>query len=190
MYSTSDLKKGLIIEYDDAPQLIETLTVASPQARGGATIYKVRLRNLKTKQKIDKSFRSGDTFGMPDFEKRPVQYLYKAGTSYHFMDTSSYDQFEFEAEDLEWEVKFLKDEMDGIMSFVYNDEVIGLELPATVELEITQCDPSVKGNSATSRNKSATLETGHVVSVPEYISQGEIAKVDTRSGEFLGRASS
>ena len=190
MYSTSDLKKGLIIDFDGAPHVVEKLTITSPQARGASTIFKVRLRNLKSKGKSDKSFRSGDTFGIPDFEKRLVQFLYRDADSLHFMDIQSYEQFHFQESDIEWEIRFLKDEIEGIVSLVYNEEIIGLEMPPTVELEIIECAPSVKGNSATARTKSATLETGHIIQVPEHISQGEMAKIDTRSGEFLGRVSS
>lgn len=170
--------------------MVEKLTVSSPQARGGATIYKVRLRNLKTKQKTDKSFRGGETFGVPDFDKRAISFLYKDQDAYHFMDSENYEQFSLQAEDLEWEINFLKEEMEGLKSMVYNEEIIGMELPQVVELEITECAPSVKGNSATARQKPATLETGHVVQVPEHVSQGHIARVDTRTGEFLGRATS
>ncbi len=187
MYTTSDLKKGLIIDFEGAPHLVETLSVSSPQARGGATIYKVRLRNLKTRLKTDKSFRGGDTFAQPDFEKRSVQFLYRDQDSFHFMDAKSFDQFSFEREDIEWESLFLKEEME-LKCFVYNEEVIGLELPPVVELEITETDPAVRGNSATARTKPATLETGHVIQVPEHISTGTVARVDTATGEFLGKA--
>ncbi|MFT7619475.1 MAG: elongation factor P [Planctomycetota bacterium] len=190
MYTTSDLKKGLIIDFDGAPYMVEKLNISSPQARGGATIHKVRLRNLKTKQKADKSFRGGETFGIPDFDKRAISYLYKDMESYHFMDSENFEQFFLPIEDLEWESKFLKEEMEGLKSMVYNDEIIGMELPQVVELKITECAPSVKGNSATSRQKPATLETGHTIQVPEHVAQGHVARVDTSTGEFLGRASS
>ncbi|MCB9833900.1 MAG: elongation factor P [Planctomycetes bacterium] len=187
MYTTSDLKKGLIIDFEGAPHLVESLSVSTPQARGGATIYKVRLRNLKTKIKTDKSFRGGETFGQPDFQKRPVQFLYRDQDTFHFMDAQSYDQFAFEREDIDWECNFLKEEM-SLFSYVYNEQVIGLDLPPVVELEITETAPAVRGNSATARTKPATLETGHVIQVPEHISQGILARVDTSTGEFLGKA--
>ena len=188
MYSTSDLKRGLIIEMDGAPYLVENLTVSSPQARGGNTITKVRLRNLKTKQKRDESFRGSETFGEPDFEKRPCQLLYRDANGLHFMDQENYEQFSLQEADLEWELKFLKDEMEGILALIYNEEVIGVELPNTVALKITDTPPSMKGASATARTKPATLETGHVVTVPEYIETGEVMTIDTRTGESVGRA--
>ncbi|MCA9322289.1 MAG: elongation factor P [Planctomycetes bacterium] len=189
MYDIAELKKGVIVDWDEAPHQVETVTSSSPQARGASMIYKVRLRNLKTKQKVDKSFRSGDTFRVPDFQRRPVQFLYRDQDTFHFMDQASYEQFHFDRSDLEWEVKFLKDELEGIVSLVYNDEVIGLEIPPTVVLSIVETAPGIRGNSATKREKPATLETGHVVQVPEYMTTGELVSVDTRSGAFLGRAS-
>ncbi len=189
MYDVGELKKGLIVDFEGAPHLVETVNASSPQARGASMIYKVRLRNLKTKQKVDRSFRSGDSFGVPDFERRPVQFLYRDQDTYHFMDSKSFEQFFFEKSDIEWEAKFLREEMEGVLALVYQDDVIGLELPPTVVLEITETSPGVRGNSATKREKPATLETGHVIQVPEYMNSGETVSVDTRSGAYLGRAS-
>ena len=187
MYTTSDLKRGLIIEWEDDPFLIESYQSSDPKARGATVIHKVRMRNLKTNQKLDKSFRSGDTFKVPDFHKRKAQYLYQDGTGFHFMDSENYDQFHLEAEQLEWEGKFMTEEME-VTTLIYRDVPIALELPPTVSLEITETNPAVKGNSARARNKPATLSTGHVVQVPEHIAQGEWVNVDTRNGEFLGRS--
>jgi elongation factor P len=188
MYTTSDLKKGLILEYEEAPCMVESIQISSPSARGASTIFKVRLRNLKTKQKLDKSFRGGDTFAVPDFNRVSCQYLYKDQDAWHFMNQETYDQFFFPNEDIEWESQFLKDELEGIMCLIYNEQVIGLQLPTTVTLQITETPPSIKGASATARTKPATLETGLIVQVPEHISPGDSVNVDTRTGDFLGRA--
>ena len=188
MYSTSDLKKGLIIEMDGAPYVIERVQVSSPTARGGNTIHRVRLRNLWTKQKTDRSFRGSETFGEPDFEKRACQLLYREKETYHFMDQENYEQFHLVRGDLEWEANFLRDDMDGLKAFVFNEEVIGLELPTTVVLQIVDSPPAIKGSSATARTKPATLETGLVVQVPEHIASDDRINVDTRTAEFLGRA--
>ena len=125
---------------------------------------------------------------MPDFERRPIQLLYRDGDAFNFMDKESYDQFSFQIEDLEWESKFIIEDLEGVVSLVYNEEIIGLQLPPTVVLEITETNPAVKGNSATARTKPATLQTGHVIQVPEHVAQGERVSVDTRTGDFLGRA--
>lgn len=189
MYTTSDLKRGLIVELDGAPHIVESVSVSTPSARGASTIHKTRLRNLKTKQKVDRSFRGGDTFGVPDVERRKVQYLYREPDAFHFMDQDSYEQFHLQAEELEWESKFLVEEMEDITALYYNGHPLALELPNNVALEITETSPAVKGNSATGRTKPATLQTGHVVQVPEHITTGTVVSVDTRTGDFVGRVS-
>lgn len=188
MLSTNDLKKGVIIEYEGAPCAVESVKVSSPTARGGNTITRVRLRNLRTKQKLDVSFRGGETFPEADFEKRPVQLLYTEKGTYHFMDRENFEQFGIHEDDLEWERNFLKDDMEGVLALRADEELLGIELPNTVALEITETTPAIKGASVNQRTKPATLETGLVVKVPEHIDQGEVIDVDTRTGDFLGRA--
>lgn len=188
MYTTSDLKRGLIIDLDAAPHIVENVQTSSPTARGGNTIHRIKLRNLKTKQRIEKSFRGGDTFGVPDVDKKPVQFLYADQDAYHFMDQESYEQFGMAREDIEWELNFLVEGIEGLRAFYYNQVPIGLELPNTVVLQITETAPGVKGNSATGRTKPATLETGHVIQIPEHIDEGIQVSIDTRTGEFVGRA--
>ena len=104
------------------------------------------------------------------------------------MDQEDFNQYALPLNELENELKYMTDALEGIMGLIYNDECVGLQIPNTVELEVTECDPGVKGNSATSRTKPATLETGHIVQVPEYLKQGERIKVDTRTGDFLSQA--
>ncbi|MCA8942291.1 MAG: elongation factor P [Planctomycetes bacterium] len=188
MYTVSDLKRGLVLEYEGAPFVVESLQTSSPSARGGNTITKVKMRNLLTKQRAEKSFRGSETFGVPDVDKRPVQFLYSDPSGFHFMDSETFEQFAFSADDLEWEAKFLTEGVEGVRAFYFNQAAVGLELPTTVSLDITEAAPAVKGNSATGRTKAATLETGHIVQIPEHIDQGTRVTVDTRTGEFLGRA--
>jgi elongation factor P len=188
MYSTSDLKKGLLIQYDGAPHVVEQVKISAPTARGAATITRVRMRNLKTKQKVDTSFRGAESFPEADFERRPCQLLYEQQGMYHFMDQESYEQFELRKEDLEWEAKFLQDEMEGIHVLQTGEEILGIELPNHVVLEVIDTPPSIKGATAAARSKPATTNTGLVVQVPEHISVGDRLNVDTRTGEFLGRA--
>ena len=188
MYSTSDLKKGLIIEFEGVPHIVETVKISAPTARGAATITRVRLRNLKTKQKTDQSFRGAETCAEPDYERRPCQLLYEQQGTYHFMDQESYEQFTLEKADLEWEALFLLDDMEGITVYKSGEEIFGIELPNTVVLEVAETVPAIKGATATSRTKPATLATGLVVQVPEHVKTGDMLKVDTRTGDFLGRA--
>lgn len=183
-----DIKPGAILAYQEAPCLIETVHVQSPSARGGQTFYKFRARNLVTKQKVDITLRGGDSLPEADFRRREVKFMYADGTHLYFLDQQDFNQYALPAEDLEQERGYITDGLEGLSVLLYNDEPIGLQVPPTVVLRVTQCDPGVRGNSATSRTKPATLETGLVVQVPEYLEQGELVKVDSRSGEFLSRA--
>jgi elongation factor P len=183
-----DIKNGAVVNYNDAPCIIESINVQSPSARGAATIYKYRARNLVTKAKIDIVLRGGESLDEANFERRPVKFMYADASHMHFLDSEDYNQYALPAEELEYEAKFITEALEGIQAMIYNDECVGVQLPTTVVLTVTQCDPGVKGNSATSRNKPATLETGLIVQVPEYLAQGEAVKVDTRTAEFLSRA--
>ena len=190
MYSASDLKRGVIIEFEGAPHLVEGVQISVPTARGGTTVHRTRLRNLKTGQKVDHSFRGGDMATPADVDRRAVQYLYRDPQTFHFMDAESYEQFALDKADLEWETHFLVDDMEGITALFYNEAPLGIELPNHVTLAITETTPAVKGNSATGRTKPATLETGHVIQVPEHVVEGTKVSVDTRTGEFIGRVKS
>ncbi len=156
--------------------------------RGAATIYKFRGRNLVTKQKTDITLRSGETLDGADFGRRSVKLMYSDPTHVHVMDDEDYNQFSIPREYVEEELGYITESLEGMLALIYNEECVGLQLPTAVELTITQCDPGVKGNSATGRTKPALLETGLTVHVPEYLKQGERIKVDTRTGEFLSRA--
>ncbi len=183
-----DLKPGTVFKYNDAPYLLESMTVQSPSARGGATIYKFRARHIVTKQKTDLSCKGTEQLEEADFERREVTLMYSDADSVHFLDGEDYNQYSISAADVANEMQYVTEGLTGILALIYNDECVGLQLPSTVELTITQTDPGVKGNSATGRTKPATLETGAQVQVPEYLKQDERIKVDTRTGEFLGRA--
>jgi elongation factor P len=188
MLLAKDIKRGMIVNFNGAPCMIETIAVQSPSARGAATYYKYRARNLLTKQKVDITLRGGDGLAEADFQKRPVKYIYADGTHLHFLDQTDYNQYALPADELEEESKYLTDELEGVFARIYNDECVGIDVPQTVALRISRCDPYVKGNSATGRTKPATLETGLVIQVPEYIAEGERVKVDTRTCDFLSRA--
>jgi len=183
-----EIKRGSVVSYNGAPCLIETVAVQTPSARGAATFYKFRARNLLSKQKVDITLRGGESLEEADFQRRPVEYMYADATHLHFLDSTDYNQYSLPKEDLVEESRYLTEELEGVQALIYNDACVGIQLPVSVELTVTQCDPGVKGNSATSRTKPATLQTGLVVQVPEYLSEGEKIKVDTRTGEFLSRA--
>jgi elongation factor P len=183
-----DFKRRMVVEIDGAPHMIEQIQVQTPSARGAATLYKIKARNLKTKNRIEKSYRGTDSLNESSFERRPVQYLYRDADELHFMDSTSFNQFSFSLEELRDQAQFMTENMEGIQALLVDDEVIAIELPDTVELPIVETTPGVRGNSATGRTKPATLSTGCVVQVPEHLDQGETVRVDTRTGEYLGRA--
>jgi elongation factor P len=183
-----DLKPGGIVKYNDAPVMIESVTVQSPSARGGTTLYKFRARNLVTKQKVDLVCKGTDNLTDADFEKRPVTLMYSDVEQVHLLDQQDYNQYSLLRADVADEMQYVTEGLEGMFALIYNQQCVGLQLPAAVALEIVECDPSVKGNSATSRTKPARLQTGLTIQVPEYLKQGETIKVDTRTGAFLSRA--
>jgi elongation factor P len=187
MLNPGELKRGLIIEIDGAPCAIVAVDVQSPSSRGAGTLWKVRARNLRTKQKIDVVFRGGDGIVESNFERREIQFLYRDGGGFHFMDLGDYNQFSFPAAELEEEAPFLVDNME-LKGLMVDDEIIGIELPPTVDLRIVETAPALKGSSATGRTKPATLESGLVIQVPEHLAAGETVRVEAPSGRFLQRA--
>lgn len=183
-----EIKPGAIVEYLGAPVVIETMSVQSPSARGAATLYKFRARNLLNRAKVDITLKGTDSLAEANFDRRPVNVMYCDAGKMYLMDQTDFQQYELPLADVENERNFLTDGLEGIQALIYNDECVGIQIPACVELTVTECDPGVRGNSATGRTKPARLETGFVVQVPEYLKQGERVKIDTRSGEFLSRA--
>ena len=183
-----EIKPGTIVNHNDAPCIIESVNVQSPSARGAATLYKYRARNLITKQKVDITLKGTDSLDLADFARRPIKYMYADASQLYFLDQENYEQYGLSRESVAEESQYLTEDLEGMQVLIYNDQAVGIQLPAAVELTVTECDPGVRGNSATGRTKPATLETGLVVQVPEYLEQGERVKVDTRTGEFLGRA--
>ncbi|MEQ8789427.1 MAG: elongation factor P [Pirellulaceae bacterium] len=183
-----EIKTGTVLNFEGNPILIQSVTVQTPSARGAATLYKFRGRNLVTRQKQDITLKGGESLDPADFERRAVKLMYTDATHAHFLDQADFNQYALALDDVADELQYVTEQLEGILVMIYNGECVGLQLPTAVELTVTQCDPGVKGNSATSRTKPATLETGLVVQVPEYLSQGEKVKVDTRTGQFLSRA--
>ena len=183
-----DFKRRMVVEIDGAPHMIEQIQVQTPSARGAATLYKIKARNLKTKARVDKTYRGTDALTESSFERRPIQFLYRDAEAFHFMDSADYNQFSLPLDELRDQAPYMTENMEGIESLVVDDEVIAIEIPDTVALQITDTTPGVRGNSATGRTKPATLATGAVVQVPEHLEPGVTVRVDTRSGEYLGRA--
>ena len=178
---------GGVITVNGAPHIIESVEKHTPSARGAATIYKVRCRNLLTQMKTDLSCKGEDSYDEPDFRQQEVQYLYKEGNDYVFMDVESFEQFPLAAEIIGDDKYYLVEDMEGISALILEDRIVGIRLPDVVELELVECDPAIKGQSATNRGKSAKTQTGLEIQVPEYMEQGEIVRIDTRTGKYVER---
>ena len=182
-----EIKPGTVVNHNDAPHMIESVTVQSPSARGSATLYKFRARNLVTKQKTDITLKGTEGLDDADFHRREVTFMYADNDAAYFLDSADYNQFALPRDEVAGELQYITEDLQGMLALIYNGQCMGIQLPTAVDLKITECDPAVKGNSATSRTKPATLATGLIVHVPEYLKQGETIRVDTRSGEFLSR---
>ncbi|MBI5584618.1 MAG: elongation factor P [Deltaproteobacteria bacterium] len=185
MYSTADFRKGLRIEWEGKPYLIVEFQHVKP-GKGGAFI-RTKLKNLINGRVIDQTFRSGEKVGRPDLEEKEMQYLYREGDKLIFMDNSSYDQVEMTREQVGDQAQFLQENIN-VKVLYYKREPLGIELPTFVELVVTATDPGMKGDTASGGSKPATLETGAVLQVPLFISEGDKLRIDTRTGAYIERA--
>ena len=188
MIKACELTKNSIVEINGVPHVVETIRVQTPSARGGATLYKVRYRNVQTRSKLDETYRGDDALKETDFDTHEAQYLFKEGDQYTFMNLSDYSQFTLTAADLEDALPYLVDGLEGISVLMVEERILGIQLPDVVEMVVAECDPSMRGASATSRTKPARFATGLTVQVPEYIAPGEKLRIDTRTGAFNSRA--
>jgi len=187
MIQASNLKKGAVVVVNNVAQIVETVQAKSPSARGGSTIYKIRMRNLVSGQKIDHSFKGDDAFQEADFDKRPVEYSYCDGENYVFMDLETFEQYELNKQFMGDDLNFLTDGLECVALLV-EGSFKALTLPDSVTLKVTECAPGLKSASATARTKTAQVETGFELQVPEYLENGELIKINTRTGEFQSRA--
>ena len=188
MPKASELKKGNVVDINGQPHVVKQVEAKSPSARGASTLYKVRFYNLQTRQKLDESFKGDDWLKDMDCVRRQVQYLYRDGDMFTFMDTEDYSQHTLSTDELEDQTEYLIDGLQGIMALLVEGQIVGVELPAAVDLEITDTAPAIKGASASARTKTAVLSTGLEVQVPEYLATGEVIRVSTVTGKFLSRA--
>lgn len=188
MPKACELKKGDIVGINGQPYALEDLKVSTPSARGAASIYRFRFRNLLTKNKYDAAVKGDEPYDDFDLERRDVQYLYREGALYTFMDAETYEQFSLPRDRIEGQLPYLAEEMEGITALVSDGRAIAIALPQKVALTIASCDPVMKGATVTSRSKPAVCTTGLTVMVPEYIEQGEEIIVDTATGAFVSRA--
>jgi len=184
LISTGDVKKGIIIELDG--QLMKVLDWTHIKMARGSAQVRMKLQNVRKGDIVERTFQAGTRWPRARVESRKVQYLYSDGDAYHFMDSETYDQFAVRGAMLGDDARFLKENTDAFVS-MYEGEVLGVDLPVTVDLQVTSTDPGFAGDTATGAKKPATLETGLVVQVPLFVSEGDMLRVDTRTGEYVTR---
>lgn len=187
MISTGEFRKGLKIDLNGDPYVIVDFQHVKP-GKGGAFV-RTKLKSLLSGKVLDQTFRSGDKVGIPDVELREMQYLFRMGDDITLMDTVSYEQHAYHVDALGSDIQWTKDGMTiGVQ--MYQGRPIGLELPIFVEMAIVKTDPGVRGDTATGGTKPAILESGASVQVPLFLNEGDVVKVDTRTGEYVERMSS
>ncbi|MFQ5470904.1 MAG: elongation factor P-like protein YeiP [Gammaproteobacteria bacterium] len=183
----NQIKKGDVVAIDGESYIVKDLEIKTPSSRSGNTLYKIRFRNLTTKQKYEQTFKGDVQFDELELTRCQVQYLYQEDNAIIFMDKESYEQYAVDQDNIDAELLYLSDATEGVQGLLVDGTLISIELPSAVELEIVDCSPAVKGASATARTKPATLKTGLTVQVPEYISEGEVIRVNTSTGEYISR---
>ncbi|MEA5463351.1 elongation factor P [Leptothoe sp. PORK10 BA2] len=184
MISSNDFRTGTSIEIDGSVwRVVEFLHVKPGK---GAAFVRTKLKNVQTGSVVDRTFRAGETLPQAVVEKSVMQYTYRDGDQYVFMNMETYDESQLSAKEIGPQVKYLKEEME-VTVLKWNEQVLEVDLPNSVVLEVTETDPGVKGDTATGGTKPATVETGAQVMVPLFISIGERIKIDTRNDSYLGR---
>ena len=183
--STNDLRNGMSLDLPEGLFSVVEFQHVKP-GKGGAFV-RTKLKNVRSGAVIERTYRADEKLEQAIIDKRDMQFLYRDGTDYVFMDTTSYDQLQVPPDALGEAPNYLK-EGDAANVQMYNGEIVGVELPAAVELTVTETEPGMQGDRVSGARKPATLQTGHVVQVPLFVNIGDVIKVDTRSGEYLTRA--
>jgi elongation factor P len=184
LYSTSDFRRGLKIEFEGDPCIIVEFLHVKP-GKGGAFV-RTKLKSLRTGAVLDHTFRSGEKVGKPDLEEKEMQFMYEMDGNFYFMDTATYEQIFLSGEHMGETRRYLKEEMLLKILF-YKREPIGVDPPIFVELKIVKTDPGLKGDTVSGGTKPAELESGAIIQVPLFLNEGDVIKVDTRTGEYIER---
>jgi len=187
MPKASELKRGTVIEINGIPHAVKQIEAKSPSSRGASTLYKVRFNNLQTGQKLDESYKSDDMLKEADCARQSVQYSYKDGDNFIFMNNEDFSQYEVKADDIEEQMGYITEATEDLSALIMDGVLLSIELPQSVDMEIIETVPGLKGASATGRTKPATLSTGIEVQVPEYIEAGEVIRINTGTGKFMSR---
>ena len=183
--STNDLKNGMSLDLPEGLFSVVEFQHVKP-GKGGAFV-RTKLKNVRSGAVIERTYRADEKLEQAIIDKRDMQFLYRDGSDYVFMDTTNYEQMQAAPDTLGDARNYLK-EGDAVNLQMYNNELVGVELPAAVELTVTETEPGMQGDRVSGARKPATLQTGHVVQVPLFVNIGDVIKVDTRSGEYLTRA--
>ena len=184
----SDLKNGMVVEINGIAHVVKHVDVKNPSSRGASTLYKIRFTNLKTGQKLDESLKGDASFKDADFAKIKLQYSYREGDVYIFMDTEDYIQYSLRSSELENQSGYLTEGLEGITGLLIDDELLAIELPSVVILSIVETSPAIKGATASARTKTARLNTGIEVQIPEFIETDEVIRINTENGSYISRA--
>jgi elongation factor P len=184
MYDTSDIRKGLKILIDGDPYIVVDFQFVKPGK--GTAFTRTKIKNVITGAVLERTFRTGEKLEPANLEEREMQYLYREGDSYHFMDTSTYEQLFVDAETIGSSAELMPENINVTMLF-FNERPVGVTLPNFVELEVTETEPGVKGDTASGATKPATLSSGASINVPLFIEEGDVLKIDTRTGEYIER---
>jgi len=184
----NELKKGMVFDNDGRNIVVKQVQVQAPSSRSGNTLYKVRGHDVATGQKFERSFKGEETVEPVDIARRAVQLLYRDADGCTFMDAETYEQYTVSEDAVSDELPFLSNGLEGITALITDGSLLAIELPASVTLEIEDTAPAMKAASSSARTKPATVNTGLVVQVPEYLTPGEKIKVNTETREFISRA--
>ena len=184
MISTGDVKKGVIIELDG--QLLKVLDWTHIKMARGSAQVRIKLQNVRRGDIVERTFQAGTRWPRARVEQRKVQYLYGDGDAFHFMDNETFDQFTVSAAQIGDDARYLKETTEVFVT-MYEAEVLGVDLPVSVDLVVTQTDPGFAGDTATGARKAAILETGLIVQVPLFVNEGDVLRIDTRNGEYMTR---
>ena len=188
MPKASEVKKGTAIEFNGRVLVVKDIVRSVPQGRAGGSLYRMRLYDVVTGSKVDETFKDSDMLKLADLTRREAMFSYLDGEEYVFMDNEDYTPYNLNESSVADEILFINEETQGLQVIIVDGVPVAIDLPSSVELVITETDPSIKGGSATARTKPAILSTGLTVQVPEHISIGDKIKINTEERKFMGRA--
>jgi len=188
MPKASEIKKNAVVEHNAKVYRVKDISKLTPSGRAGASLYRMRMYDVATGAKADESFKAEEILNFANFSRHAVTFSYVDGDEYVFMDSEDYTPYNLHKDSIGEELLFINEETQGLEVLTVDDSPVAIELPSSVDLVIVETDPSIKGASASARTKPATLSTGLVVQVPEYIANGDKIKVNTTEQKFMSRA--